>query len=154
MNVTKDAFDLIKKFESLRLTAYPDPGSSNGLPVTIGYGSTMKKDGTRFKLGEKITIEQAEELLEWEINHKAIVVDSLTAFKCKLNQNQFNALVSLCFNIGAGNFANSTLLKKLKLDPTDPTIPDEFLRWNKNDGKVMKGLTKRREAERKLFIHP
>lgn len=155
MRPSLKCYDLIKSFEGCRLTAYKDPGSldGTGLPITIGFGSTMKKDGTRFKLGDNITMEQAEDLLRWEINNKAAVVDGLTS-KCVLNQNMFDALVSLVFNIGAGNFANSTLLKKLRISPTDPTIPDEFLRWNKANKKVMLGLTRRRAAEAKVYTEP
>jgi lysozyme len=149
MNATEDCFQLIKTFEGCRLKAYRDPGSSNGLPITIGWGSTMRRDGTRFILGDTITQEQADELLYWEVISKARIVESLT-YKCTVTQNQFNALVSFVYNVGVGNLANSTLLKKINLN--DPTAADEFLRWNKVGSKVLKGLTLRREAERNLYL--
>jgi lysozyme len=73
--------------------------------------------------------------------------------KAPINQNQFDALVSFVYNVGAGNFAKSTLLKKLnKADYQG--AGDEFLRWNRGGGKVLNGLIRRRDAERSLFLTP
>ena len=69
-----------------------------------------------------------------------------------LNQNQFNALVSFAYNVGTGNFSSSTLLKKVNRNPDDLTIKDEFLRWNKAGGKVLNGLTNRRNEEADLYF--
>jgi lysozyme len=69
-----------------------------------------------------------------------------------INQNQFDALVSFCYNLGPNNLKSSTLLKKVNLNPSDPTILNEFLKWNKGGGRVLKGLTKRRQAESNLYF--
>ena len=69
-----------------------------------------------------------------------------------INQNQFNALVSFAYNVGTGNFSSSTLLKKVNRNPNDLTIKDEFLRWNKAGGKVLNGLTNRRNEEADLYF--
>jgi len=144
MTISENGVALIKKFEGFIPKAYKDPGSVDGLPITIGYGSTMYKDGSKIKLGDVVTEQQASELLAWEVNNKAEVINS---YNLKVNQNQYDSLSSFIYNIGAGGFNKSTLLKKVKANPQDPTIRDEFMKWNKNDGKVMKGLTNRRKAE-------
>ena len=75
-----------------------------------------------------------------------------TLVTSNLNQNQFNALVSFAYNVGTGNFSSSTLLKKVNRNPDDLTIKDEFLRWNKAGGKVLNGLTNRRNEEAILYF--
>ena len=139
----------MKVFEKLMLKAYPDPGSKNGLPITIGYGSTFYEDGSRIKMGDVITEEKARKLFEWEVNTKTKV---LNAMKLNLNQNQFDALVSFVYNVGVGAFNNSDMKKKIKLNPNDPSIEAEFMRWTKNDGKVLKGLVTRRKEEAKIYF--
>ena len=149
MQPSKNCFDLIKKYEGLELTAYVDPGSGN-LPITIGYGSTMRKDGTHFKLGDKITLQEAEDLLEWEVNKKGALVLALLP-KTTITQNQLDAITSFAYNVGIGNLASSTLLKKVKINPNDESIPSEFSRWNKAAGKIMQGLVNRRIAEYTMY---
>ena len=78
---------------------------------------------------------------------------SRLTWRAPLNQNQFDALVSWTFNLGPGNLRSSTLLKRLNAGDYRGAA-DEFLKWNKADGKVLPGLTKRREAERALFLEP
>lgn len=151
MQPSENAYNLIKRFEGLVLTAYKDPGSKDGLPITIGYGSTRYKDGTKIQMGHMITAEVAENLLRFEVDKKAISIDTLTK-EVQLNQNQFDSLVSFAYNVGIGAFQKSTLLKKVKANPNDIEIGHQFMRWNKNDGKVMKGLSRRREAETKLYF--
>lgn len=150
MQPSQKCYDIIKESEGLVLHAYVDPGTGN-LPITIGYGSTMKKDGTKFKLGDTVTKEEAEKLLEWEINNKAIPVDNLLK-PTIVKQHQFDALVSFTYNVGIGNFKSSTLLKKVKANPEDETIKAEFLKWNKAAGKVLTGLKVRRGKEYDLYI--
>lgn len=149
MKASTQAFDLIKSFEGCRLKAYKDPGSKNGLPITIGWGSTMYIDGRKIQLGDVITQEQADELLEWEIAKKTAV---LGLMGLKLNQNQFDSLTSFVFNIGFGNLNKSTLLKKVRQNPNDPAIGIEFMKWIYNDGKQLKGLIRRRTAEKNLYF--
>lgn len=138
----------IKTSEGLRLAAYPDPGSSNGLPVTIGYGTT-RINGKPIKLGTKISKEQAEAYLRADLEVFAKKVASL--IKVKLNDNQFGALVSFAYNIGLSAFEKSTLLRLLNAGDYN-SVPTQLRRWNKNDGKVMKGLVDRREAEVVLWL--
>src|SRR5690554_6416363 len=102
MEVSKRGLALIQQFEGLRLKAYRD---SAGVP-TIGYGSTR---GVR--MGDEITEAQAIELLAADVDRHADGVRR--AVNVRLNQNQFDSLVSLVFNIGIGAFQRSTLLKKL-----------------------------------------
>lgn len=136
----------IKASEGLRLSAYPDPGSKDGNPVTIGYGSTS---GVR--KGMTITAAEAEARLVKDLAHAEDTVERLV--KVPLNDNQFGALVSFVFNIGSGAFSTSTLLRKLNAGDYS-SVPAQLARWNKNDGSVMAGLTRRRAAEAKLWNTP
>jgi len=147
MVASKNCIDLIKKFEGFKLESYLCPAS---IP-TIGFGSTMWPDGKKVKLGEKIDLPKAEKLLEWELKNKSIVLHGLN-----LNQNQVDSILSFVYNIGIGAFNSSTLLKKIKSNPNDPTIRDEFMRWIKGtkNGKkvVIDGLVNRRKAEADLYF--
>ena len=149
MKPSKGCYDLIKSFEGCKLSAYVDPGTGN-LPITIGWGSTLDQNGKPFKLGDKISQDGADILLENEVNKKAESVSKLLGKKV-VSQNQFDSLVSFSYNVGVGALGKSTLLKKLLISTNDPTIKDEFLKWNKGGGKVLPGLTKRRQAEWNLF---
>ena len=138
---------LITKFEGLSLKPYL---CSAKIP-TIGYGNTYYPDGKRVTLLDKdITKQQAFDMFKEVANRFAKRVDELVT--SNLNQNQFNALVSFAYNVGTGNFASSTLLKKVNKNPNDLTIKDEFLRWNKAGGKVLNGLTNRRNEEADLYF--
>lgn len=138
---------LITKFEGLSLKPYL---CSAKIP-TIGYGNTYYPDGKRVTLLDKeITKQQAFDMFKEVANRFAKRVDALVT--SNLNQNQFNALVSFAYNVGTGNFASSTLLKKVNRNPNDLTIKDEFLRWNKAGGKVINGLTNRRNEEADLYF--
>lgn len=132
--------DLIKEFEGLRLTAYK---CAAGV-WTIGYGHTEGVSGAMI-----ITEETADELLAKDLAKFESGVSELV--KVEINQNQFDALVSFAFNCGIGNLAKSTLLKKLNDGRPVGEVQAEFLRWNKAGGKVLPGLTKRRNAEAYLF---
>ena len=148
MKLTQKAINHIKESEGLRLEAYPDPGSVDGKPVTIGYGTT-KIDGKAIKLGTKITKEQAEEYLKADLT--AFGTKVAVYVKVPVTDDQFGALVSFAYNIGLGAFSSSTLLKKLNAGDY-ASVPDQMRRWNKNDGKVMKGLVNRREKEVALWL--
>lgn len=138
---------LITKFEGLSLKPYL---CSAKIP-TIGYGNTYYPDGKRVTLLDKeITKQQAFDMFKELANRFAKRVDALVT--SNINQNQFNALVSFAYNVGTGNFASSTLLKKVNRNPNDLTIKDEFLRWNKAGGKIINGLTNRRNEEADLYF--
>ena len=140
MKTSPKGIALIKEFEGLRLKAYKCPGGV----WTIGYGHTA---GVR--PGMVITKEQAEQFLKEDllVFEKAVNNQNLS-----INQNQFDALVSLIYNIGIGNFKKSTLLLKVRIEPGDNSIMDEFLRWVYSKGRVLPGLQRRRLAEVKLYF--
>lgn len=140
---SQNCYDLIKNFEGCKLEAYPDP-ATHGEPITIGVGHTGG-----VKLGDVITQEQADEYLVNDVAHAANAVNQMVAVS--ITQGEFDALCSFAFNLGIGNLKNSTLLKKLNSGDIQGAA-DQFLVWNKAAGKVMAGLTRRREAERTLFL--
>ncbi|HFN6537540.1 TPA: lysozyme [Citrobacter freundii] len=148
MITSEKGIRLIKQFEGCRLTAYPDPGTG-GYPWTIGYGWTHPVDGKPVKRGMTIDQATADRLLKTGL--VGYENDVLKVAKVKLTQGQFDALVSFAYNVGSRALSTSTLLKKLN-DGDIKGAADEFLRWNKASGKVLNGLTRRREAERALFL--
>ena len=145
MQIGKKGLDLIKEFEGCQLKAYKCPAGV----WTIGWGTTEPINGVAIHEGMTITQKQADELLLKNLKSYESGVNRLV--KVKLNQNQFDALVSFTYNCGVGALQKSTLLEKLnKGDYIGAS--NEFPRWNKAGGKVLKGLVRRREAERKLFL--
>ena len=150
MKITKtgDAgINMIKSFEGLRLKPYACPA---GIP-TIGYGNTFYENGTKVKLSDPaITEERATELLKNSLISFEKYVDSYCIDT--ITQNQFDALVSFCYNVGPGNLKKSSLLKKVNANPNDETIRDAFMKWITGGGKVLKGLVRRRTAEADLYF--
>jgi len=147
MIVTNDALKLLHKYEGLVLDAYLCPAK---VP-TIGYGNTFYEDGSKVKMGDKITKERAIELFENILeNNFASQVKRL--IKSRVTNNQFSALVSFAYNVGVGNLKRSTLLKLVNSNPNDPAIRQQFMRWNRAGGKVLLGLTRRRESEADLYF--
>jgi len=150
MKITKlsqKGLELIKSFEGLSLKPYVCAGGIN----TIGYGNTYYTNGKKVTLQDKpITKEQAEELLKHSLSIYEKAVDSFC--RDDISQNQFDALVSFCYNVGTGALQKSTLIKKVNANPKDVTISDEFMKWNKANGRVLVGLTRRRQAESKLYF--
>ena len=140
MKTSPKGIALIKEFEGLRLKAYKCP---RGV-WTIGYGHTAG-----VKSGMVISEAQAEEYLKADL----IAFERyLNGLGLALNQNQFDALISFIYNVGTGNFSNSTLLRKVIVNPQDNSIMDEFLRWVYSKGRVLPGLQRRRLAEMKLYF--
>ena len=129
-------------FEALSLVAYPDPGSLTGTPWTIGYGHTKG-----VKKGLTCTRAQAE---QWFRDDVAWAEAAINGLRLSLTQGEFDALVLFVFNIGEKAFAESTMLKLLKAGDKKGA-KEQFKRWNKNDGKVMLGLVRRRRAEEERF---
>ncbi|MDM2860707.1 lysozyme [Citrobacter sp. Cpo073] len=148
MQTSHEGIALIKGFEGCRLTAYPDPGTG-GAPWTIGYGWTHPIDGKPVKPGMTIDQETADRLLKTGL--VSYENDVLKLVRVKLTKGQFDALVSFAYNVGSRALSTSTLLKKLNAGDIKGAA-DEFLHWNKAGGKVLNGLTRRREAERALFL--
>lgn len=145
------AIDLIHGFETLELNAYRDPGSRNGLPITNGWGTTVGETGEPIRLGEVWTKEKADRLFARDLAKFSRNVAALLG-SAPTTQNQFDALVSFAYNIGygEGGLKTSTLLHKHKAGDY-AGAKAEFARWNKNDGKVLNGLTRRRAAEAALY---
>lgn len=143
--------EFIQQHEGLKLEAYQD---SAGI-WTIGYGSILYEDRSHVKAGDKITIDKAFHLLSKEVEEKSEAVRKVVK-PGTLTQNQFDALVSFAYNVGTEALKTSTLLKRVNANPSDPTIREAFLMWNKvhRDGKLVavEGLTKRREEEADLYF--
>ncbi|EKM5720795.1 lysozyme [Enterobacter cloacae] len=145
MQTSDKGIALIKQFEGCKLTAYQD---SVGV-WTIGYGWTQPVDGKPIRAGMTIKQETAERLLKTGLVRYESDVSRLV--KVGMTQGQFDALVSFTYNLGARSLSTSTILRKLNTGDYAGAA-DEFLRWNKAGGKVLNGLTRRREAERALFL--
>ncbi|MDL4916159.1 MAG: lysozyme [Enterobacterales bacterium endosymbiont of Blomia tropicalis] len=140
MQISHNGLEIIKNFEDLKTSAYCCPAGI----WTIGYGHTHNVSS-----GDICTSLQAETWLKEDCQVAEIVIE--TNVKVLLNQHQFDALVSFIFNVGAGNFVRSTLLKKLNVGDYVGAA-SEFGRWINAGGVPLDGLRKRRITERKLFL--
>lgn len=141
--VSEAGVRLVQEFEGCRLDAYRCPA---GIP-TIGYGAT----GPDIRMGMVWTQEQAEARLAEDVQRFADAVER--ALTVDVSDNEFAAMVSLAFNIGAAAFRKSTLLRLVN-DGHFEAAAQQFERWNRAGGRVMAGLTRRRQAERALFETP
>jgi len=141
MIASEKARNLIKEFEGESLVAYKCPAGV----WTISVGVTEN-----VKSGMTITAEQSSVMFARALRPRE---DKLTRLlnRTPTNQNQFDAMLSLAYNIGMGAFEKSTLLR-LHRNTEHEAAADEFLKWNKAGGKVLDGLTRRRSAERKLYL--
>lgn len=146
MKLNKAGADLIKHFEGCKLKSY----QCSALRWTIGFGNTFYEDGSPVLPGHAITQEKADQL--FEIIGDAFAEKVHKVVTASVSENQFGALVSFAYNCGIANLQKSTLLKKVNANPNDPTIRAEFLKWNRASGKVLAGLTRRREAEANLYF--
>ncbi len=142
---------LIKQWEGLRLSAYPDP-ATGGEPWNIGYGMTAV-NGAPVREGDKISQALADELLRSEIHRYAAELYKLIPAMRQYGANQQAALISWAWNVGLGAVEESTLRKRLLAGESGQVVvPQELPKWNKANGKVMEGLANRRAAEVALFI--
>ena len=146
MTLTEEIKQFLKSKEGLSLTAYLCPAGV----WTIGYGNTFYEYGSKVKKGDTISKNRAEELFENILYKFSKEVKSL--LKTELNDNQFSALVSFSYNVGIGNFSKSTLLKLVNINPSNPSIKNEFIKWNKGGGKTLYGLTIRRQKEADIYF--
>jgi lysozyme len=146
MKLNKAGADLIKEFEGCKLKAY----QCSAKKWTIGYGNTFYEDSSPVLPGHVITQDKAEQLFELIASDFSGKVAKLVP--THINPNQFGSLVSFAYNCGVVNLQKSTLLKKVNANHNDPSIRSEFLNWNKASGKVLAGLTRRREAESNLYF--
>lgn len=144
MRLSRHGIAVAHYFESCKLTAYPDPGSKDGKPWTIGWGHT----GPEVCKDLVWTQEQADSA--FLVDAARFERDVTQLVKVPLTQGQFDALVLFAYNVGIDALRKSTLLRKLNAGDHEGAAL-EFRRWNKNDGKPMRGLTRRRAAEECLF---
>ena len=152
MKLDRNGIELIASFEGLRLSPYyaTELEKQKGI-VTIGYGSTFYENGTKVQITDSpITKERALDLLTIVADKFALNVAKLITKE--VNQKQFNALVSLAYNIGINAFKVSTALRLVNNNPNDANIAKAFLMWNKQGGKELNGLTKRRIKESALYF--
>lgn len=140
MKTSSKGMELIKKHESLRLRAYLCPAKV----WTIGYGHTATA-----KEGLVITLAEAEDLLRADVEWAE---KEVLRMKVPLNQNQFDALVSLIFNIGVGAFRRSTVRRLIVANAADPGIRAAIRLWNQGGGRVLPGLVRRRDDEANLYF--
>jgi lysozyme len=140
------AVDLVAGFEGFSSRTYL---CSAGVP-TIGYGCTRDANGNPWKAGATITPAAARVLLERDLHVAEAAV--LANVKVPITENMRSALVSLSFNIGSGAFAKSTLVRKLNAGEPVEVVAEQFSRWNIAGGRVVPGLSRRRAAERELFL--
>lgn len=145
MQISNKAIALIKEFEGRELTAYQDVVGV----WTIGYGWTGTVDGRKISRGMTITQTKADELLREGVKEYESGVKGM--LRVQVDQCQFDALVSFAYNLGVSALRGSTLMRKLNAGDARGAA-DEFLRWNKAGGEVLAGLTRRRRAERELFL--
>lgn len=147
MELSQNGLNFIKAHEGLRLYAYQDSGGI----WTIGYGTTTAAGVGTIKEGMRITEAVAEMWLHKSLaSYEATVNKGMTR---EATQNQYDAMVSLCYNIGAGGFLKSTVLRKFNAGDFEGAMK-AFALWNKAGGKVLDGLIKRRRDEAALFSKP
>lgn len=145
MHISPSGIDLICNFEGKRLTAYDD-----GVGVwTIGFGTTVYPNGIKVKKGDTCTEAQAKAYMAHDLKKFERTVNSTV--KVPVNQNQFDALVSLAYNIGTDAFKKSTLVKKLNANDIHGAA-NQFDVWVNAGGKRMQGLVNRRAKEKALFL--
>lgn len=147
MTPSSRGLDLIKEFESCRLSAYKDGGGV----WTIGWGTTLYPNGVKVKRGDTITQAQADAYFIDDIAERSTRLDQLLK-GLTISQNQYDALLSFVYNLGVSALSKSTLLRLIKINPYHPDIRYQFSRWNKDNGKVVAGLTRRRKAEAELYF--
>lgn len=143
MRPSPRCFSIIREFEGCRLESYEDVAGT----WTVGYGQT----GPGIVEGTRISKGVAEAMLKDTLSHLGDDLFALVGWR--LNQNQYDALISFCYNVGLAAFKGSTMLKKI-LAYDIPGAAEEFLMWDHAAGKVIPGLTKRRQAEKMLFLSP
>jgi lysozyme len=148
MKIGSEGLKLIKEFEGCKLLSYKCPAGV----WTIGIGSTRYADGSPVKANQALPNEEAALMLLTKT--VAAYEHTVNTVGVELTQNEYDALVSLCYNIGSGNFVSSTLVKMLKAGEPKSEVAKQFLRWDKAGGKPLAGLTRRRNAEAELFLTP
>lgn len=145
LNISENGYAIIREFEGCSLSAYKDTGGV----WTIGFGTIKYPNGVSVKSGDKITLLQAESYLKNDCKWVDACLDDFV--KVQLNQNQFDALASFVYNVGASAFKSSTLLVKLNSGDY-VAAANQLDRWVNDNGKKIQGLINRRAKEKKLFL--
>ena len=143
MTTSYEGLELIRRFEGCRLTAYKPVATEKY--YTIGYGHY----GADVTKGMSITAERAEQLLLQDVRP---IEKALNKLGVNFRQNQFDALVSWCYNLGLGNFAQSTMMRYIVAGRSDTEICDQLVKWYRAGGKPLLGLKRRRIAEANLWM--
>ena len=143
MRISENGLNLIKRFESFSPAVYLCPAKK----LTIGYGHVLRKGEP---LDWVITKEEGEYILDRDCDIAESAVNSIGV---KLNQNQFDALVSFTFNVGVNAFKKSTLVRLLKKGDYN-AAGQQFDRWIFGNGRILNGLVRRRDDEKRLFFTP
>lgn len=148
----EEGVKLIKEFEGCKLKAYYDP-ASGGLPITIGWGSTRRKDGSLFMIGNTITQEEADDLLYYQLKKDYLPPLEKIPYWNEMNDKMRSALLDFGYNLGA-NFYNSngfnTISRVLKNKEWDK-VPETLKLYRNPGSSVEAGLLRRRTAEGNLF---
>ena len=146
---------LIKEFEDCHIKAYYDP-LTGGLPITIGWGSTRRKDGTRFMIGNKITQEEADDLFYYQLRREFIPALQKIPYWSDMNENQQGCLLSFSYNLGADFYGHpdfNSITRVLKNKEWDK-VPKTLEIYRNPGTNVEAGLLRRRRAEGKLWSTP
>lgn len=143
MKPSQACIEFIKEWEKLRLVAYQDGGGV----WTIGWGHTEYVEP-----GDTCTEQEADEFLRQDVQEAAGAIDDYV--DVELTQPQYDALVSWAFNVGRNAVKNSTMVRMLNQGRSAKDVAPQFDRWNKDNGKVVAGLTRRRASEREMFESP
>lgn len=148
VKIPQQALDLIKEFEGFVAKAYYDP-LTKALPITIGYGSTRRRDGTRFMIGNTVTQSEAEDLLAYQLETEYIPSLSKIPYWNEMNDEMKSALISFAYNLGSGFYGASdfgTITRHLK-DKLWKNVPDALMLYVNPGTNVTEGLKRRRKSE-------
>lgn len=144
--------ELIKEFEGCKLSAYVDP-HTGGLPITIGWGSTRDRRGEPFHLGDEITQEEADSLLEVQLRNSYLPSLKKIPYWNEMNQNQQGSLLSFAYNLGANFYggANFNTITRVLKNKEWNKVPDALYLYRNPGSNVEAGLARRRTAEGNLW---
>lgn len=144
---------LIKKFEGCRLEAYPDP-LTGGKPYTIGWGSTRRRDGSPFKLGDRISQQEADDLLVWQIEQEFLPPQERIPTWFNLNENQQGAVLSFSYNLGAAFYGSNGFetISRVLREQSWKDIEYAFTMYRNPKSNVEEGLLRRRLSEAEVFL--
>jgi lysozyme len=150
--IPQAAIALIKEFEGFSAKAYYDP-ASGGLPITIGFGSTRRRDGSRFMIGNTITEKEAEDLLEYQLETDYLPPLKKIPFWNEMNNNQKSALLSFAYNLGSNFYGASgfNTISRVLREKKWNEVPATLMLYVNPGTNVESGLRRRRKAEGDLF---